>query len=485
MSGRNYDMRLSNTPCKWSLGTSSSSPHTFEPHLATPKICPTILDAIGNTPIVRINTLTKDENITCEILAKCEFLNPGGSIKDRVAKRIISDYENSGLLKPGGTIIEPTSGNTGIGISMCSAVKGYNAIITLPDKMSKEKSQTMEALGAKVIRCIDPPKFPDPCSYVGIAERLETENPDFIMGGQYYNPSNPLAHYDHTAEEIIEQLDGKLDYIVLGAGTGGHLNGISRKLKEKIPNIKVIAVEPLGSIIRDPDNATMGKWKAEGMGAYVIPRACDVSLIDQWFVVTDQDSFDYARKLIRKEGLLVGGTSGSLYWAAVQVAKTLSSDKRILVLLPDSSHNYYSTFLNDNWMIQNGFMEEKPIQQTEGKKVRDLGLEKCVTCSYDLSIREVFRIMKDHKQTEMPVMENGYVVGVMSMGEIHKKIFLGVMGLEDKVKRWMIKVPRVLSMESSLDLANSCVDGVGFAVVCDEDFVGLIYSENILEVIIG
>lgn len=316
------------------------------------------LDLIGNTPMVRINNLTKQNNINCEIVAKCEFFNAGGSIKDRIGKRMIEDAEKSGRLKKNDTIIEPTSGNTGIGLALCAALKGYKTIITLPEKMSIEKVNVLKSLGAEIIRTKNEEPWDSPNSHIGIAKKLNSEIPNSHILDQYANPSNPLAHYDETAEEILTQCNGKIDMVVIGVGTGGTISGISKKLKEKIPECKIIGVDPIGSILAQPDSLNdynrLKGYQVEGTGYDFIPSVLDRDLVDEWVKTSDKDSFLTARQLIKDEGLLCGGSSGASMWAAIQMAKkyNLDSSKRIVVILPDSVRNYVNKFIVDEWMEQ-------------------------------------------------------------------------------------------------------------------------------------
>jgi cystathionine beta-synthase len=475
MAKRNYDIRYTTTPCRWALDTSEVCPHTREEHKGVPKICDTILDAIGHTPIVRINTLTKQEGVECELLVKCEYLNPGGSVKDRVGARIISDLERSGRLRPGMTIVEPTSGNTGIGLAMSATVKGYPLVICLPEKMSQEKSDTLSAMGAKIIRTPTEAGFNSENSYVGVAERLEKENPEVIMAGQYFNPSNPLAHYDHTAEEIFDQCEGKLDYIVVGSGTGGQITGLSRKLKEKIPGLVVVGVDPKGSIINDPVNAVDGSYKAEGMGSSIVPRSCNTGLVDQWYIIDDQESFDYARKLIRYEGLLVGGSSGTVICAALKLAKTLPPGKRVLTVLPDSVRNYMSKFLNDRWMIQNGFLKETETEPVQGKTIKDLNIPPCITLNNGITVREVIQVMVSNNITEIPIVSNGKILGVASSNVINKKIVAGNARNDDLIDTVLVKNLKYLHLDTSLAFLSVWLEDWKYAVVQDDEFIGVIY----------
>lgn len=321
-------------------------------------ICNNILQVIGNTPMVRVNNIIKMNNLKCDLLVKCEFLNPGGSIKDRIGKNMVEKaYENKEI-DPTTTLIEPTSGNTGIGLGLACSIYGNPLVITLPNKMSSEKANTMKALGAKITRTDTNLMWDDPNSHIGVAKKLNKEIDNSRILDQYTNPNNWKIHYDVTGEEIYKQTGGNIDYIVIGAGTGGTLTGVARKLKEKIPNIKIIGVDPEGSILADGEmtNDNVYSYQVEGIGYDFIPDVLDRSLVDKWYKVNDKNSFLTARMLIRHEGLLCGGSSGSAFWVALELAKTLKNGEKVVVILPDGIKNYMSKFLDDNWMKENNYM---------------------------------------------------------------------------------------------------------------------------------
>lgn len=311
-----------------------------------------ILDAVGNTPIVRLNHVGRE--LDCELYAKCEYFNAGGSVKDRIGLNMIEKAEKMGLIKPGDTLIEPTSGNTGIGMALTAAVKGYQMIITMPEKMSHEKSVVLEALGAKVVRTPTEAAWDDPNSHIGIAKKLNSEIPNSHILDQYENPANPDAHYENTAKEIINDLP-TVDMIVAGVGTGGTISGIAKRMKEHNPNIQIVGVDPHGSILGGGND--IYPYQVEGIGYDFFPDVLNNNLIDQYIKSGDKDSFLMARRLIKEEGLLCGGSSGTAVWAATQAAKNLSKDKKCLVILPDSIRNYLTKFVDDKWMKSQGFMD--------------------------------------------------------------------------------------------------------------------------------
>lgn len=310
-----------------------------------------ILSTIGNTPVVKINKIAK--NLDCNVFAKCEFFNPGGSVKDRIGWNMVKEAELSGRIKPGDTLIEPTSGNTGQGIALAAAVKGYKCIITMPEKMSKEKQIALEALGAEIIRTPTEAKSSDPESHISVAKKLNKEIENSHILDQYSNPSNPEAHYYGTAEEIIKDFNNNLDMVVISVGTGGTITGISKRLKEEMPAIKIVGADPEGSILGGGEKVS--SYLVEGIGYDFIPDVLDNSLIDEYIKTKDEESFIMARRLIKEEGLLCGGSCGATMVAALKAASKLKNGQNCLVILADGIRNYMTKFPNDSWMKENGF----------------------------------------------------------------------------------------------------------------------------------
>ena len=310
-----------------------------------------ILEKIGLTPIIQLNKIAP--NLNCNLYGKCEFLNPGGSVKDRIGYNMVIEAEKEGRIKPGDTLIEPTSGNTGIGLALAAAVKGYRMIITMPEKMSKEKEVVLKALGAEIVRTPTEAAWNDPESHIEIAKKMNQEISNSHILDQYSNPNNPNTHYKFTAQEIINDFPKGLDMIVIGVGTGGTITGIASKLKKEYKNIQVIGVDPYGSILGGGNEVY--PYKVEGIGYDFFPEVLNNKLIDQYIKVNDEDSFNTAKNLIKKEGLLVGGSSGTAMFAALQAAQQLDKNQNCLVILPDSIRNYLSKFVDDDWMKKNNF----------------------------------------------------------------------------------------------------------------------------------
>ena len=313
-----------------------------------------ILETIGSTPVVKLNSIGKE--LDCNLYAKIEMVNPGGSVKDRTAFRMIDHAEKEGRIKPGDTLIEATSGNTGIGLALASAVRGYKLIICMPEKMSMEKELTINALGAKIIRTPTEASHDDPKSNFGVAKKLNKEIPNSHILDQWTNCCNPDAHYFDTAQEILNDFGTNLHMVVMGVGTGGTATGVGKRLKEEIEGIKIIGADPYGSILGGEDEYNGQPYKVEGIGYDFIPKTCEHEYIDDFVKVNDKEAFNTARALIREEGLLIGGSCGSAMFAALKAAKSLKKGQNCLVILPDSIRNYMRKFLSDDWMKENDLL---------------------------------------------------------------------------------------------------------------------------------
>jgi cystathionine beta-synthase len=368
-----------------------------------------ILQTIGKTPLVRLKCLGAE--LPCPIYAKVEYFNPGGSVKDRIAVNIIAEAERSGRLKPGGTVVEATSGNTGLGLAMVCAMKGYKATFVLPDKMSQEKIQLLRAFGARVVITPTAVAPDDPRSNISVSKRIVEESPNSILANQYHNPENPRSHYLTTGPEIWEQTGGMVTDVVIGMGTGGTISGTGRYLKEQNPNIRIIGVDPVGSLLMEtwqkgqfPGDAHPKTYKIEGIGEDFLPSTLDFSVLDDVIQVGDKESFTWARRLVKEEGIFCGGSSGSALAAAMLYAANLTPDHLVVVLLPDSGTRYLSKFYDDKWMRENGYMAaewcEAPLKEIlTVKPVQGL-----IAAHENDRLTDVIATMKSRDISQMPVV---------------------------------------------------------------------------------
>ena len=400
-----------------------------------------IVDLIGNTPMVKLNKLT--HGLESTVLAKLEFLNPGGSVKDRIGISMIESAEKQGLIQPGYTIVEPTSGNTGLGLAIAAIAKGYKMIFTLPDKMSKEKIDLLKAYGAKVI--ITPANVPPdhPANYIKVAERIVKETPNSFMPNQYFNKANPQAHYETTGPEIWRQTGRKVDVLVASMGTGGTISGTGRYLKEKNPSIKIVGVDPEGSMYHHKFYGTRGEihsYKVEGIGEDFLPSNLDLELLDEIITVDDKQAFLTARELTQKEGLFAGGSAGAAMFAALQVAhRPESKGKIITVILPDTGRNYLNKIYSDDWMQENGYLEQR-----EGKiKVSDIlrsktnKIKQLIRVDPESELSTAVDLMKKFDISQLPVVTDDIQIGSIREITIMKKLADGTASGNQKVKEFM------------------------------------------------
>ncbi len=377
---------------------------------------PTVLDLVGRTPLVRLQRLGR--GVPPLLLAKLEYLNPGGSVKDRIGLRMIEAAEREGHLRPGGTIVEPTSGNTGVGLAIAAALKGYRCVFVMPDKIAEEKRALLRAHGAEVVICPTavPPESPE--SYYSVSNRLAEEIPGAFKPDQYSNRANPEAHYETTGPELWEQTGGQIDALVLSVGTGGTITGTARYLKERDPDLLVVGADPEGSIFSQPEN--VHTYLVEGIGEDFWPETYDPSVVDEYVTVSDGDSFRTARRLAREEGLLVGGSGGTAVWAMLQVAERFGPEATIVTLIPDSGRGYLSKFYDDNWLLEHGFLERRApaptIEQVLAfKREEEPEVPELITVESHQKIGEAIDLMQQYGISQIPVVRHD---GVESLADV-------------------------------------------------------------------
>ena len=434
--------------------------------------CENILQAIGRTPLIKLNRIAK--GIRAAVYVKADFLNPGGSVKDRIAIRMIEDAEARGLLKPGGTIIEGTSGNTGFGLALVAAVKGYKVIFTINDKQSQEKMDALRALGAEVIVCPTAVEPDDPRSYYSVAKKLAQEIPNSHYPDQYANSQNPQAHYLMTGPEIWEDSGGKITHFVAGMGTGGTLTGVGRYLKEKNPAIQVIGVDPVGSLYYEFfKKGTVGKahpYVVEGIGEDFFPTTMDLTILNDVFQVTDGECFVWARKLARMEGIFAGGSSGGALSVALQVARRLPAEAMVVALLPDSGDRYLSKVYNDDWMRRHQYWEAEwhatAEQVVRWKQKRHPGT-RLVSATAGETAHHALMLMQDNEISQLPVVEEGVSIGTVREDEILNLALRGA-DLKELVLRECMKAPLpLLDPQTPIDRVTYLLTNESPAVLVD------------------
>lgn len=442
-----------------------------------------ILQAVGHTPLIRLNRISA--GVRSPIYAKVEPLNPGGSVKDRVGLAMIEAAEKEGLLKPGSTIIEATAGNTGVGLALVAAVKGYHLIVVLPDKMSADKIALLRAYGAEVV--ITPTNVaPDsPESYNGVADRLAREIPGAFRPDQFNNLNNPLAHYRTTGPEIWEDSEGKIEVFVASMGTGGTISGTARYLKEKNPAITIVGADPEGSIL---SGDTPHSYKVEGIGEDFIPKTFNRQVVDEMIRVSDKDSFNTARRLAREEGILAGGSSGTALAAALKYAQRLAKPREIVVLLPDTGRNYISKVYSDEWMQQNGFWQgavKRIVTIAQVLKQKKQLPPLISVASHDRLIRAV-ELFQAHNISQLPVIDDGRVVGGLNEASIMKSLHDGVDLQNQQIGPVMGKPLPVLDQETDIAEAYRLLLGGSPAVIVtvNEKPFGLVSRFDLINTLI-
>ncbi|NES26749.1 cystathionine beta-synthase [Micromonospora terminaliae] len=444
-----------------------------------------VVELIGNTPLVRLRNVT--EGIQATVLAKVEYVNPGGSVKDRIALRMVEDAEKAGLLQPGGTIVEPTSGNTGVGLALVAQLKGYKCVFVCPDKVSQDKQDVLRAYGAEVVVCPTAVAPEDPRSYYNVSDRLTREIPGAWKPDQYSNPANPRSHYETTGPEIWQQTEGRLTHFVAGVGTGGTISGIGRYLKEASEGrVRVVGADPEGSVY---SGGTGRPYLVEGVGEDFWPETYDRGVADEIVEVSDKQSFEMTRRLAREEGLLVGGSCGMAVVAALEVARKAGPDDVIVVLLPDSGKGYLSKIFNDSWMARYGFLDNSGTEPTVAEALagKPGGLPELVHVHPTETVRDAIDYMREYGVSQLPVLKaeppvvTGEVAGSIAEKDLLDALFTGQAHLHDTIERHMADplpmigggqpVSEAVTLLEKADAALVLVDGKPKGVLTRQDLL--------------
>ncbi len=446
-----------------------------------------ILETIGNTPMVRLNKIVEDIDAT--VLAKIETFNPGNSVKDRMALKMIEDAEEKGLLKPGGTIIEGTSGNTGMGLAIAANVKGYKCIFVIADKQSKEKIDILKALGAEVVVCPTAVEPEDPRSYYSVSRRLAEETPNSWYALQYDNLSNTAAHYESTGPEIWKQTDGKVTHFVVGVGTGGTISGVGRYLKEKNPNIKIWGIDTYGSVFKkyhetgefDPNE--IYSYITEGIGEDILPANVDFGIIDGFEKVTDKDGAVYTRKLAREEGIFVGNSAGSAIKGVLQLKDKFKPDDVVVVLFHDHGSRYVGKMFNDDWMRERGFLDEKV--RTAAELTAQRQENELITVKTEELVSHAIERMRTHDISQLPVVDAGGFVGSLDEGDLFRSYFEDKNIADRPIKEVMNKPFPIVQKNASLEDISKLIDKNNPAVLVeiDSEKFQIITKHDIIRVI--
>jgi cystathionine beta-synthase len=438
---------------------------------AKPQIYDSILDTVGSTPLVKLRSVAKDARAT--VLAKLEGFNPGGSVKDRIAVAIVAEAEAKGLLKPGGTIVEATSGNTGTGLAMVASVKGYRSVLVMPDKVSREKINLLKAFGAEVVIAPTsvPPDSPD--SYYEVAKRIVRETPGAYLANQYFNPTNPEAHYRTTGPEIWRQTAGKIDYFVAGLGTGGTISGTARYLKQQNPKIKVIGADPIGSILKEyfytKKVIAPKPYKVEGIGEDFFPGTLDFSMIDEVISVNDNQSLNLARRLAREEGILAGGSAGTALYAALQTARSANPDQVVVVLIPDTGERYLSKVHSDEWMRDNHLLDSSAITVGEILRAKGNHVPAMVSVGYDEPASRALALIREFNISQLPVLKDSVVVGAVTEGALLQKVLDGTASPETRLEYLIEKSLPTVSLHERLPRVMKLLSERNAAVAVDDN----------------